>query len=200
MGSQSQRGNWLKCFLTLPRKLRRIVNLKDDVLYGSKRRIITFQPSQTWVNWCFNWAGNNVPQNQKLWLYGEAGNCNSNSDSEQLRLKPCVFPSWTKQHFFLTTVTNSFYFQLSLIITIISLHNTTCVITPLNSTLLGHNGKTSKQHSYTETSTLPVSLLSSVVLCFLALVGRKQEKEKGYLPPQSKSCWWESNMNILYSF
>lgn len=58
--------------------------------------------------------------------------------------------------FFSTTVANSFYFQLSIIITIISSHYTTCVITPLNSPPLCHNEKTSKQHSCTETSTLPI--------------------------------------------
>lgn len=121
-GSPSNWENWLKCFLALPKKLRRIVNLKDDVLYGSKHRIITFQPSQTWVNWCFDWAGNDVPQNQKLRLYDEAGNYNSNSNSEQLSIKPCRFPFRT---LFSTTVANSFYFQLSIIIPIISLHNST---------------------------------------------------------------------------
>lgn len=100
-GSPSRWENWLKCFLTLDRKLRRIVNLKDDVLYGYKHRIITFQQSQTWVNWCFDWARNDVPQNQKLWLYDEAGNYNSNSNSEQLSIKPCRFPLF--EHYFSTS-------------------------------------------------------------------------------------------------
>ncbi len=131
----------------------------------------------------------------KIWLYDEAGNYNSNSNSKQLSIKPCRFPLF--KHYFSGTVANSFNIQLSIIISIIFLCNTT---SPLNGLPLCHNERTSKQHSCTETSRLPLSVLSSMALRFWALIRRKQEKEKGYFPPQSKSQGQEWNMKILYSF
>lgn len=49
---------------------------------------------------------------------------------------------------------------------IISLHYAACVITPPNSPLLYHDESRAKQHSSIETSTLPLSVLSRVILNF----------------------------------
>lgn len=69
---------------------------------------------------------------------------------------------------------------------IISLHYAACVITPPNSPLLHHNESGAKQHSSIEMSTLPLSVLSGVILNF-SHIKRKQETKKGYLTLQSKS-------------
>lgn len=61
---------------------------------------------------------------------------------------------------------------------IISLHYAACVITPPNSPLLHHNESGAKQHSSIEMSTLPLSVLSRVILNFshLSRGNRKQRK------------------------